>query len=564
MTASNLGRYELAEEIGRGAMAVVHRAFDPKLRRDIAIKILRPEFARVESRRRFFLTEAHAAGRLSHAGIVTVHDVGEDDGRPFMAMELLSGPTLQQILDRDGSLPVTDVVDIGLQLAEALDYAHRRGVIHRDIKPDNIVRMAEGQGVKLTDFGIARLRQPGGAAVDDDAGQVVGTPNFMAPEQIRGYAIDGRADLYALGVVMFVLLDGRLPFERDTVRDTLTAILQERPPDIRPRDENTPDALVDMIRTLMDKDPEARYASGAELAQELRQVARELETHGKRRLRIPLQVRWPLTMAAAVGLAMVVAGAAMHWHQRAAMTGVVVDYGTTLAQNIATEAAENLLLDDRLAIQATIEDMERNRHMAYLRIADRDGRVVASTTDGEVGRPSPAPAAEADRLRAGPEMDVFREAGAAGERFLFVTPVTYGNRRVGELAMAVPDTPLANALRTTRVALALLVLATLLTVLLAAYILARRLRLPVRVLANALDQVRRGRLSYRIRLPRRDEFGTLFAAYNRMAEALQRRYPESRGEETQTHPPTVVTNGETTREMTQPLPDDEGKRGDGP
>lgn len=550
----HLGRYELAEEIGRGAMAIVHRAYDPRLQRDIAIKILRPEVASDEARREYFLTEAHAAGRLSHAGIVTVHDVGEADGSPFMAMELLAGPTLQGILDRYGRLPVTDVVDIGLQLAEALDYAHRRGVVHRDIKPDNIVRMHEGQGVKLTDFGIARLRQADGLPPVDQREEVIGTPNFMAPEQIRGEDVDGRADLYALGVVMYTLIGGQLPFDRDEVRDTLAAILEESPPPLRGGDDATPPALVDMIRTLMAKDPAARYATGAELAQDLRQVARELETRDQSRVRMPLHIRWPLIMSAAVGVIMILAGVAVHWHQRVAMTGVVLDYGTTLAQNLATETAEDILLGDAAAIQATVADMERNRHMAYMRIADRDGRVVASTNTDEVGTNSSARQGDAELLVENAGGHVFRQTRSDGDRFLFVTPVTYSGQRVGELAMAVPDTPLVDALRTTQIALAALVVATLLTVLLAAYVVARRLGLPVRVLTNALDQVRRGRLAYRIRLSRSDEFALLFSAYNRMAEALQRRYPESAGEDTRDDRSGADLAADATGDITRRLP----------
>lgn len=534
LNVTSLGRYELREEIGQGAMAVVWRAFDPKLRRDIAIKVLRPEFASDPEQRAAFLTEAHAAAKLAHAGIVTVHDVGEaHDGTPFLAMELLAGATLQQVLDRRGSLPATEVVDIGLQLAEALEYAHRKGVVHRDVKPDNIVRMAEGLGVKLTDFGIARLRQPDSDAIESSAsGGVVGTPNFMAPEQIRGAPIDGRADLYALGVVMYVLLSGQLPFERDTVRATLVAILDKDPPPLQPRDETAPAALCEIVATLMARNPGERYATGGDLAQDLRQVARELESREQTPIRIPLHVRWPLTMAATVALAMIVGGFAVHGQQRAAMTDVVVDYGSTLAENIATETAEDILLDDQAAVQARVEGMERNRHIDYLRVADRDGRVIASTRNGEVGESVAGPEGASDLLGDDAGVAAYRQADGEGDRFLFVAPVTYDQSRVGEIALAIPDRPLENALQTTLVALGALVLATLLTVLLAAHVLARRFSLPVRVLANALDQVRRGRLAYRIRLRRRDEFGALFHAYNRMAEALQRRFPESTGEPT--------------------------------
>ena len=546
------GRYRLGEEIGRGAMAIVHRAHDPRLGRDIAIKVLRPEFARAARHRRMFLTEAHAAGRLAHPGIVTVHDVGDDAEQPFMAMELLAGSTLQEILDRDGWLPAAEVVDIGVQLAEALDYAHGHGVIHRDIKPDNVVRVDDGLGVRLTDFGIARVRE---VEHEFDDPEVIGTPNYMAPEQVRGEVVDGRTDLYALGVLMYALLAGRTPFERDSVQATLSAIVDDPRPTLEPRDPATPPALVDMIATLMAHRPADRYQSGAELAEDLRQVARELDQRWQPRFRLPLRLRWPLVLGVVVAVTMFIGAFAVHQQQRAAMTGVVVDYGTTLAQTIAAESAEDLLLEDRVAIQATVEDMQRNRHMAYLSITDRHGEVIASTLPAEIGGPS-AQWLTADPLRADAgNPRVFEHTSGDQDTFLFRGPIEYDGRHIGQIALAMPVEPLNAALRTSLLAMGGLFAAVLLAVLVASYIMARRLAIPLRLVTNALDQVAQGRFSYRIRLRRLDEFGALFRAYNRMGEFLQSRGAASGAppaSDAQSARPDADATDET-REMTQPI-----------
>lgn len=518
--AAHLGRYELGPEIGRGNMAVVHRAFDGRLQRQLALKILHPEFARDKRYRREFLTEAHAAGRLSHPGIMTIHDVGESDGRPFMAMELLEGRTLQQKLEEEGPLPAAEVLVIGIQLAEALDYAHEKGVIHRDVKADNIVVTGRDGRVKLTDFGIARLRQARSTAEPTDE-SIVGTPNYMAPEQVRGEAVDGRADLYALGVLMYRLFSGRLPFARRSTRDTLQAILRERPARLKPRDPETPAALRSVIGVLMSRAPADRYRTGAELAADLREILRDLEADQRLAPRVPLSIRWPVALGIAVALTLLVGTVAVHYHQRSVMTGLMFDFGRSMSAIIANEAAEDMLLGDYVAVQAMVQDMQGNRQMAYLRLVDRDGTVVVSSETDERGRAAESLfQGETLAERDGGERVARYEAGAS-ERFLFQAPVVYQDRRIGSLALGVETEALQSALGTGLVAMGALAVTTLMAVLLGAYVLSRRLRLPLRVLGNALDRLAAGERGHRIRLRRRDEFGELFARYNLMAESLE-------------------------------------------
>jgi predicted Ser/Thr protein kinase len=217
----NIGRYEIVEEVGRGSMGVVYRARDPRLGRIVALKCVAFSFPlqpgeEDEFLRRFYL-EAQIAGRLSHPNIVTIHDVGtrESEGTAFIAMEYVTGTNLQELLAGGGRLPIPQVADVARQVADALDYAHGCGVVHRDIKPGNIVLTTGGQ-VKVLDFGIARAPSGDGTK----PGRLLGTPNYMAPEQVTGAVVDGRADQFSLSVTLYHLLTGERPF----VGESLTAI----------------------------------------------------------------------------------------------------------------------------------------------------------------------------------------------------------------------------------------------------------------------------------------------------------------------------------------------------
>ena len=203
LTSSLAERYALEREIGQGGMATVFKAHDPGIGRDVAIKFLHASLCEEPEYRARFLSEARAAGGLSHPNIVTVHDVGEIDGRPYMAMELLDGDTLGDVLAKNPPLRVRDVVVMGIQLARALDYAHSRGIVHRDIKPGNIMQVKGTQTVKVTDFGIAHV-ESSGAEQRTHLGDILGTPQYMSPEQAQGAQPDPRSDLYSLGVTAWM------------------------------------------------------------------------------------------------------------------------------------------------------------------------------------------------------------------------------------------------------------------------------------------------------------------------------------------------------------------------
>ena len=267
-----VGRYRIHERIGRGGMATVFKAHDPGIGRDVAIKFLHASLCQEDEYRVRFLSEARAAGGLSHPNIVTVHDVGEIDGRPYMAMELIAGQTLSEVLAEQPRLPIRDVVVMGIQLARALDYAHARGIVHRDIKPGNIMRVDGTKTVKVTDFGIAHIESTG-AEQRTRAGDVLGTPQYMSPEQARGERLDGRSDLFSTGIVLYQMLAGERPFKGEGLVALAVQIATVEPPPLERLRPEVPAAVRRIVTRCLAKQPERRFTSGKELADALVQGA---------------------------------------------------------------------------------------------------------------------------------------------------------------------------------------------------------------------------------------------------------------------------------------------------
>ena len=250
-----IGRYEILDEIGQGAMGTVYRARDPLIERTVAIKTvpiaqLQQEGADAESR---FLREAQSAGRLSHPNIVTIYDVGEADGLAYIAMEYLPGRTLRDLMDK-GPMPLDLALDTAMQMAEAMAFAHEHGVIHRDIKPANVVVTGKRGQIKLTDFGIAHL-------VNSDhtqAGQMLGSPRYMSPEQAMGREVDGRSDIFSLGAVLYEMLTGHYAFDGDSLPTIVYRVINEAPvpaTTLRPRISA---GLASLLAHMLNKKPEAR------------------------------------------------------------------------------------------------------------------------------------------------------------------------------------------------------------------------------------------------------------------------------------------------------------------
>ena len=271
-----LGRYQLEKELGKGAMGVVYLGKDPKIGRVVAIKTmaLGQEFSGdelVDARERFF-REAETAGRLQHQNIVTIFDAGEEHDLAYIAMEFLKGQDLADYCKPGQLLPVVKVVHIVAQVADALGYAHRQHVVHRDIKPANIMYEPAGEVVKVTDFGIARITD----SSKTKTGLVLGTPSYMSPEQIAGRKVDGRSDLYSLGVMLFQMLAGVLPFRGDSMAELMYKIGNEEAPDVRVLRAELPERLATVVALALCKQPEGRYQTGEQFAADLRSIVAAL------------------------------------------------------------------------------------------------------------------------------------------------------------------------------------------------------------------------------------------------------------------------------------------------
>lgn len=272
MTPKRLGRYSILGELGRGAMGTVYRAHDPLIEREVAIKTLHPDLPEdvVADVRQRFLREAKSAGRLNHPNIVTIFDVGEEDGVAYMAMELLEGRSLQQILAESGRLPFQTAADITAQIADALDRAQQLGIVHRDVKPANIVISASGHA-KLTDFGVAYVP----ASTMTQTGTMIGSPRYMSPEQVLGLPIDPRSDIFSLGVVLYEMLAGRAPFVRpedSTIFPLINRIAAEAHPPVTQLDPSIPAAFDVILGKALAKKPEERYQRAGLLANDLRSL----------------------------------------------------------------------------------------------------------------------------------------------------------------------------------------------------------------------------------------------------------------------------------------------------
>jgi serine/threonine-protein kinase len=553
----HVGRYRVEGVLGEGAMAVVYAGFDPGIERKVAIKCLHREVAADPAYRRRFLIEARAAGHLTHPHIVTIFDVGEtDDGRSYIAMERLSGETLASKVSREGFPPLPAIINLVGQLAAALDYAHARGILHHDIKPENIM-LADGWSyAKISDFGIAERR---GSQRDAEGlpAEIGGTPAYMAPERLRGERSDARSDLFSLGVVLHWLIAGKLPWpEIGNVQQLIRKRLRLPRPSIRPRDPATPLMLISIARTLMAPAAASRYQRGAEIIDDLRLAAREYERESEKPLAnriISLRLRWASSLGAILSLVLVLGLATIYAKQRAAVTGLALDFGSSMGHMVASESAENLLLGDHAATRALVTDISRNRQIHYLAIADRHGDIIASTRREEIGRKL----AVADGRKYLPGSDDIRsyigqasDDMAQGGMLLFDVPVHYQTKTVGELRLGISNAELRAAQKTTLWVIVIVLVLTLAAVVGAAYWLFRRPLMMLGLLGDALLRVARGDFGHRIRLARRDELGRLFATFNLMNSTLQTRQrragepaPPIDGAENVTRPTRIMSTG---------------------
>ncbi len=284
---TRLSHYSIVSKIGAGCMSEVYLAQDTKLDRKVAIKFLHEEFSKDADKLGRFIREAKAASALNHPNILTVYEIGEIDGKNYIATELIDGKTLREHLSNKESLQLNQILKIGVQVSEALSAAHQAGIIHRDIKPENIMLRKDGYA-KVLDFGLAKLSEPvaPGSAGSEDAtrvqvnttpGMVMGTVSYMSPEQARGTTTDARTDIWSLGVVLYEMLSGRVPFTGETINHTIVSILEKEPQLLT----NVPAELQRIVRKSMTKDVDMRYQSAHDLLIDLKNLRRDLDIQGE-------------------------------------------------------------------------------------------------------------------------------------------------------------------------------------------------------------------------------------------------------------------------------------------
>jgi eukaryotic-like serine/threonine-protein kinase len=268
-SGTNLGQYEIVSPLGAGGVGEVYRAHDPRLKRDVAIKVLSQFHSSDLGSLRRFEQEARAAAALNHPNILAIYQMGTYQGVPYLVSELLEGNTLQEILVA-GPLPLRKAINYGVQIANGLAAAHEKGIVHRDLKPGNLFITKDGR-IKILDFGLATLRQPEEAKRNSAAtvtmhGVVWGTPGYMSPEQVRGQTTDRRSDIFAFGAILYEMVMGKRTFDKPTTADTMSAILTEEPSSISQLAPNTPIALQKVVYRCLEKKPEQRFQSASDLA----------------------------------------------------------------------------------------------------------------------------------------------------------------------------------------------------------------------------------------------------------------------------------------------------------
>jgi serine/threonine protein kinase/HAMP domain-containing protein len=523
-----VGRYTIERRIGEGAMADVYRAHDPSIDRVLAIKVLKPELRQDIGISGRFLREARAAGALSHPNIVTIYDVGEADGYPYIAMELIEGVSLDEHLRERGRMPLKDVALIGGQIASALDYAHGLGVIHRDIKPSNIMLCGGGRTAKILDFGIARIGEADRGRAEQTAartqfGQVVGTPRYMSPEQAFGLELDHRSDLFSLGVVLYELITGSTAFGGTSIATIALQVTQRKPEPLSKALPECPRGMQHVVDKLLAKQPDKRFASGAAVAEALRREYEAMNS-AKEGRRLSLQVRLTLVMGLAVAAALVLSITTVLNRQYAAMEQMTLTSGTAIssfvANNVALRAVENAGLapaeQDWLPVQAFIATASRDAGLRQIVMVDAGGIVRGASDPARVG--TRYTAAEGERQLSAEADQVI--AATDGD-FRFVRTIRYAGQPFGKVDIVVDGNALAAAGESSRNLLVGLGIALLCVVLAISYLIGQSVARPVRRLHKALTDAASGRRDFRVSHNRKDEFGALFDAFNSLAESIE-------------------------------------------
>ncbi|WP_131811802.1 serine/threonine protein kinase [Paraglaciecola hydrolytica] len=541
---TTIGRFEIQELIGEGAMAKVYKAYDPQINRAVAFKVLKEDLCVDEEYLSRFLREAKAAGALSHSNIVTVYDVGKINKTPYMMMELLEGKDLGDVLKEKKKMSVAETLVIGLQLAKALNYAHQSGIVHRDIKPDNIIVLPDGESIKVADFGIARMNESE-EVQKTHVGSVLGTPRYMSPEQALGEEIDGRSDLFSVGVILYEMLSGAKAFDAGNIGTLMTQITQLQPEPLQKLCPGLPAGLRQIISKLLQKKPDKRFQTGgalaAALAKELASV-REQEEEQRKHKYVPLKIRWSLYMSVIVAVIMLVSMTVVFTIQSRAMTSQAVDSGASFAKFIAIETAIPLLSEDWITLESFISEASSRDTFSYLIVTDRSGTIRGASDLSLVGQQYKLSESAEHVLEKDDLTTTSIELANGNKVFNINAPILFQNTEVGHIILGLSQASLEQVKSITGWLMLGLALVTISSVFVVLFIFGALLAKPLKILNRALQSYAEGHHDTRISLSRNDEIGELFTSFNKMAAAAHHTLATDEYEEIESSQPFEIKN----------------------
>lgn len=388
--------YRILEKIGEGGMGVVYRAHDNRLNREVAIKVLRVDPSRrlpaekVREIQARFYKEAQAAARLNHPNIVAIHQVGHSGGQPYIVMEYLRGKNLLEKMEEP--LSMREVIRIAVQICEALDYAHSQGVIHRDVKPDNIVVMDDGR-VKIADFGIARIEDADVGLTK--AGVLLGSPAYCSPEQLRDFSnVDGKADLFSLGVILYQWLTGKLPFEGNSSPEIITRILTQDPMLPRSLNPEIPPSLEALIMRALAKDPSERIGSAREFRAGLERILRMMEgapaevlgPTAPLELPRPKRSPFPLVLTGILLVALVAYGVFSFMGEKGLLEQTTTLRGGHMARMLEVVGVEDSPMEKVKLLEGYLKAMGKEPDIIFLEVTREDRTVARFADKGRMAR----------------------------------------------------------------------------------------------------------------------------------------------------------------------------------